>query len=77
VLRGQARCTRAMVESACRRVGLDPATSGWVAPRPAAAPVRFTRTPELVHGVVVANPHLAAFLRQAGWFSGKDAVVVN
>jgi hypothetical protein len=75
VLRGQARCTRAMVEAACRRAGLDPGKSGWVAPRPAAHPVAFRPTPELVHGVIVDNPHLAAFLRQAGWFAGKAAAV--
>jgi hypothetical protein len=35
VLSGQAVCTRAMVEAACRRHGLDPEKSGWTAPRPA------------------------------------------
>jgi len=31
----------------------------------------FSPTPELVHGVAVTSPALAAVLRKAGWFSGK------
>lgn len=76
VLSGVAACTRPMVEEACRRHGLDPLKSGWMAPRPAGRPARFRPTPELVHGVAVANPYLADFLRKLGYFSGKvkDAV---
>ena len=71
VLRGEEVCTRAQVERACQRAGLDPVKSGWVGPRAVAAPVRFRPTPELVHGVAVASPHLAAILRHAGWYAGK------
>jgi hypothetical protein len=74
VLAGEADCTRADVEAACRRFGVDPAQGGCTAPRPghreAAA---FTPTPELVHGVAVTSPGLAAVLRKAGWFSGQSA----
>jgi hypothetical protein len=72
VLRGEKRCTRAMVERACATVGLDPERTGWIAPRPPARPVAFAPTPELVHGVAVSHPHLAKVLRDAGFFSGKQ-----
>jgi hypothetical protein len=71
VLSGQAVCTRAMVEAACRRHGLDPEKSGWTAPRPRTRVAAFRPTPELVHGVTVANPFVATVLRRAGYFSGK------
>ena len=71
VLDGSAECTRWMVEDACRRRGLRPRESGWMAPRPQGEPARFRPTPELVHGVTVANPYLAGFLRKLGYFSGK------
>jgi hypothetical protein len=74
VLRGQGgRCDRRTIAAACARAGVDPRKSGWIAARPPLVPVAFTPTPELVHGVVVANPYLAGFLRRAGWFSGKGA----
>lgn len=43
-------------------------------PRPARRrrPVRFQRTPELVHGVAVADPLMASAMRSAGVFSGRD-----
>lgn len=71
VLRGQGRCDRTLIRDACAQAGLDPRTSGWISARPAATPVAFRPTPELVHGVVVGNPYLAGFLRRAGWWSGK------
>jgi hypothetical protein len=37
VLAGEADCTRADVEAACRRFGVDPAQGGCTAPRPARA----------------------------------------
>jgi hypothetical protein len=74
VLEGRADCTRQNVEAASRKHGVDPVKAGWTAPRPgdrkAAA---FSPTPELVHGVAVTSPALAAALRKAGWFSGKGA----
>lgn len=72
VLAGEARCTRPMVEDACRRAGLDAYKSGWLAPRPHGV-VPFRPTPELVHGVSVANPYLATVLKRHGYFSGKSA----
>lgn len=75
VLSGRARCSRAEVEAVCRKHGIDPATSGWIAPRPPARVARFRQTPELVHGVTVNHPYLATVLRKAGWFSGKPGAV--
>lgn len=73
VLQGNATCTRKLIEAACRRFGVDPEANGWTAPRPAARVETFTPTPELVHGVSVSSPRLAAALKRAGWFSGKTA----
>ncbi|WP_420127712.1 hypothetical protein [Longimicrobium sp.] len=77
VLSGAEACTLPMVVEACRRHGLDPARSGWVAPRPHGAVAPFRPTPELVHGVTVANPFLADMLRKLGYFSGKPQMQVN
>ncbi|MGP3910146.1 hypothetical protein [Nonomuraea sp. 10N515B] len=71
VLDGDVPCTRADVEAACRRAGLDPVSSGWTAPAPARATAVFRPTPELVHGVTIADPVWAALLRRAGVFSGQ------
>jgi hypothetical protein len=74
VLEGRAACTLQDVEAACRAHGVDPAKGGWAAPRPGErSAVAFSPTPELVHGVAVTSPALAALLRKAGWFSGKAA----
>lgn len=70
VLAGRATCTRTEVEEACGRAGLDAYKSGWLAPRQHKA-VPFLPTPELVHGVSVANPYLAAVLKRHRYFSGK------
>jgi hypothetical protein len=71
VLDGSATCTRTDVEAACRGVGLDPEKSGWTAPAPRGPVAVFRPTPELVHGVSIADPVWAALLRRAGVFSGK------
>ncbi len=71
VLSGEVRCSRADVETVCRRHKVIPEKSGWTAPRPNAQAVAFVPTPELVHGVEVGNPHLAKLLREMGVFSGK------
>ena len=71
VLAGNASCTRSQVEAVCKKHGLDPEKSAWTAPRPRTDVAAFRPTPELVHGVTVANPYLARLLRQAGYFSGK------
>lgn len=73
VFQGAASCTRAEVESACARHGLNPIASGWTGPKPPAKIQAFRPTPELVHGVVVASPKLAQILRKAGVFSGQSA----
>lgn len=71
VLDGRAVCTRGDVVAACHRHGVDPEARGWVAPRAAGPVAEFTPTPELVHGVAVADPLWAALLRRGGAFSGK------
>ncbi|MFJ2854440.1 hypothetical protein [Streptomyces rubiginosohelvolus] len=71
VLRGEKDCPRSLVEAACVRHRVDPIAGAWTAPRPAAEAVVFRRTPELVHGVAVADPLMASALRSAGVFSGK------
>ncbi|MFF7492841.1 hypothetical protein [Streptomyces rubiginosohelvolus] len=71
VLRGEKDCPRSLVEAACVRHRVDPIAGAWTAPRPAAEAVAFRRTPELVHGVAVADPLMASALRSAGVFSGK------
>jgi hypothetical protein len=77
VLAGEATCTRQEVEEACRRHGVDPIKKGWVAPPPERRVERFMPTPELVHGVAVADPTLAKVLRKAGWFSGQKVRPVD
>ncbi|MFJ4199614.1 hypothetical protein ACIP2Y_08260 [Streptomyces sviceus] len=71
VLRGEKQCPRSLVEVVCARHRVDPAAGAWTASRPAAEAVAFRRTPELVHGVAVADPLMAGALRSAGIFSGK------
>ncbi|GAA0244763.1 hypothetical protein [Cryptosporangium japonicum] len=71
VLSGAATCTRETVASACRSFDVDPEKRGWVAPRASGAVVAFAPTPELVHGVTVADPGWASLLRNAGVFSGR------
>ncbi|MFF3440599.1 hypothetical protein [Streptosporangium sp. NPDC002721] len=71
VLDGSAACARADVEAACRTAKLDPERSGWTVPAPGRGVAVFRPTPELVHGVSVADPVWAALLRRAGAFSGK------
>lgn len=71
VLRLEVPCDRAMVEAACARTGVDPVASGWSAARPRTAVATFRPSPELVHGVDVGNPYMAAYLRRLGAFSGR------
>lgn len=72
VFSGDMACPKTLVESFCAKHGVDPVKSGWTAPKPGRIIERFTPTPELVHGVVVASPLLAAIFRKAGVFSGKE-----
>ena len=71
VLDGEVPCTAADVRAACAEAGLSPATSGWLAPLPDGQVAEFRPTPELVHGVAIADPAWAGLLRSAGAFSGK------
>lgn len=70
VFRGKASCTKEQVTRYCRDAGLDPEKSGWIAPRVHGV-TAFRPTPELVHGVAIANPFLATVLKQQKYFSGK------
>ncbi|MFV2113718.1 hypothetical protein ACFHW0_15460 [Micromonospora sp. LOL_025] len=71
VLDGTAACSRTDVEAACADGGVDPVKSGWAGPKTPAAVGVFRPTPELVHGVSIADPLWAAMLRTGGAFSGK------
>ena len=71
VLSGKAECRAGYVEEVCRAHGVDPYKGGWIAPKPEAVARPFRPTPELVHGVTVGHPRLAAQLRKLGVFSGK------
>jgi hypothetical protein len=70
VLSGQP-CAKNRVLEICKKWRVDPIKSGWVAPPPDRKVARYSPTPELVHGVEVASPQLAALLRSLGVFSGK------
>lgn len=72
VLRGEKECPRSLIEAVCARHRVDPIAGAWTAPRPQTEAVAYRRTPELVHGVAVADPLMASALRSAGVFSGKD-----
>lgn len=71
VLRGEADCTADEVRHVCALAGLDPERTGWVGPRATGPAVPFRATPELVHGVAISSPVLAAYLKKADVFSGK------
>jgi hypothetical protein len=71
VLSGEASCTRDYVAETCARFEVDAERRGWVGPRATGRVARFEATPELVHGVSIADPVWAALLRRAGVFSGK------
>lgn len=72
VLAGEVPCTRETVRQVCLERGVDPETSGWIAPRVRTRTAPFRPTPELVHGVSVYSPSLALWLRQRGVFSGRS-----
>ncbi len=63
-------CNKKMIVQACRKAGIDPEKSGWIAPKTQQVS-QFKPTPELVHGVTVSNPFLASILRKNKYFSGK------
>lgn len=71
VLAGTATCTGRMVEIACGAAGVDARLTGWTGPVSFTQIAAWTPTPELVHGIEVADPLWAGLLRRAGAFSGK------
>jgi len=72
VLLGEAHCNRPLVEEVCKRHGVDPYKSGWIARAPERRPVEFRPTPDSLYGVVVpTGSAIGAYLKQVGAFSGK------
>ncbi len=70
VLRGDAKCTSEDVRKAVAYAQAD--ADGWLGPRTKKRTVvKWSPTPELVHGVAVSSPRLASALKKAGVFSGK------
>jgi hypothetical protein len=69
VVRGEKSCTRSYVEMVCATHGVEP--QKWTGCKKDQKAAEFRPTPELVHGVAVSSPYLAATLRKAGVFSGK------
>lgn len=60
------------VETVCEQYSVDPHAKGWTAPRQVAGDVaEWKPTPELVHGIELADPLWAGLLRRSGAFSGK------
>ncbi len=70
VLLGGEVCTLDDVKQACERFNVDARKTGWIETPPAHV-VKYRASPELVHGVTVADPVLAKTLRKARCFSGK------
>ena len=70
IFNGSKSCNKEKVVKACKKAGLDPEKSGWIAPREVKVS-EFRPTPELVHGVTVYNPFLATVLKRHKYFSGK------
>lgn len=63
-------CSRSLVEEVCRKHGVDTEAAGWTRARARTSVETFKPTPELVHGVTVLHPGLAAWFRKIGVFSG-------
>lgn len=72
VFQNKAQCNKELVVQYCEQAGIDPEKSGWIAPRVHGV-AEFRPTPELVHGVAVANPFLATVLKRHKYYSGKNA----
>ncbi|MEL6821107.1 MAG: hypothetical protein AAFP70_05050, partial [Calditrichota bacterium] len=70
VFSGKTTCTRKMIERACFDANVDAEKAGWIAPRYHGI-AEYRPTPELVHGVAISSPFLAAVLKKRGYFSGK------
>lgn len=72
VFQGTKKCNKKLVIKYCKKAGIDPENSGWIAPRIHGV-TEFKPTPELVHGVIISNPYLATVLKKHKYFSGKSA----
>jgi hypothetical protein len=59
-------CTAGDVRTACAEAGLDPEAAGWLAPRPDGQVATFRPTPDLVHGIEVADPTWRSAARRSG-----------
>jgi hypothetical protein len=71
VVLGTASCTEGDVRAACKRAGLDPDATGWTSAYRQGALEAAAPAPELVHGVAVGSPALAAVLKKSKAFSGQ------
>jgi hypothetical protein len=71
VFKNKEVCNKELVVKYCKRAGIDPVKSGWIAPRINRIS-EFKPTPELVHGVIISNPYLATVLKKHKYFSGKS-----
>ncbi|WP_217925150.1 hypothetical protein [Miltoncostaea oceani] len=71
VIAGEAEQGRNDIIAKATTLSVDALATGWVGPR-SPTPIEIARAePELVHGIAIADPALAARLRRAGAFSGK------
>lgn len=71
VLDGTKACGLAEVEEACRRAKVNPQKTGWSDAREWKKADTWRPTLDSVHGIGIASPELATFLRRVGVFSGK------
>lgn len=76
VFSGLKTCNRQLVIHYCREAGIDAERSGWIAPRPHGI-AAYSPTPELVHGVTIANPFLASILKKHKFFSAKNVLPLD
>lgn len=71
VVLGDDTCDADQVRAACRRHGVDPEAAGWTQPYRQDSAELPAPARDLVHGVTVSSPLLAAVLQQIGVFSGQ------
>lgn len=76
VFQGKEFCNREIISHHCKEAGIDPEKSGWIAPRIHGI-ATFQPTPELVHGITISNPFLAAVLKRHKYFSGKNPIPLD
>lgn len=72
VLRG-ALCPASLVRRVCESHGLDADITGWTSPYRQASLATAAAAAPLVHGIAVASPLLADWLRRQGALSGQAA----